>query len=428
VQVFDYTKWRLPLPAIVLAAMAASSFAACGGGDEGSSKASAENLDCTLKIGAALPLTGDAAAFGPPLTKGVQLAGQVAQAAADKTRLGMTVKVVSEDTQTDPKAAVEAATKLVQADDVSAIVGSATSSETLPMAESVAVPNQVVLITPAATGFDQHDLQDDDYVFRTVTPDTVQAKVAARVIGKVLGEDATINSGARNDAGNTIVQKTFEAEWKANGGKIGKSVQWNPESPNFDSDAQALASGNPDGWFIVDFPDTYAKVGAALVRTGKWDAAKTFTLDGLRTDSLPKDAGTEATEGLRGTAPTGKGSSAEPAFAALWKQKAGMPRQVFDSHAFDAAVLSFLAAVKAGGCDGTEIRDALTDVSGPPGKRVTFEDLGVAIKTLRSGGDIDYDGVAGPEDLDEVGDPKAGSYETWQFKGGKIVTTGLEKP
>ena len=52
---------------------------------------------------------------------------------------------------------------------------------------------------------------------------------------------------------------------------------------------------------IIDFPETYNKVGPALVRTGNFDPATTFVTDGLITDLA--DAGEEAANGLRGTAP-----------------------------------------------------------------------------------------------------------------------------
>ena len=61
-----------------------------------------------------------------------------------------------------------------------------------------------------------------------------------------------------------------------------------------------------------------------------------------------------------------------------------------------------------------------TDVSGPGGTKYTFEQLPDAIKALQNGEDIDYEGASGPIDLDEQGDPTAGVYDIYRYKGGKI--------
>ena len=40
-----------------------------------------------------------------------------------------------------------------------------------------------------------------------------------------------------------------------------------------------------------------------------------------------------------------------------------------------------------------------------------------AIEALQNGDDIDYEGAAGPIDLDENGDATAGVYDIFEFKG-----------
>ena len=82
----------------------------------------------------------------------------------------------------------------------------------------------------------------------------------------------------------------YYAAWQKLGGKIGQKVVYDPSLPSYDTQAAKLVSGNPAGWVIVDFPQTYKKVGPALVRTGKWDPKRTFTTDGLASASLPSPA------------------------------------------------------------------------------------------------------------------------------------------
>jgi branched-chain amino acid transport system substrate-binding protein len=200
-------------------------------------------------------------------------------------------------------------------------------------------------------------------------------------------------------------------------------VLYDPEQPSYNSEARQIAGGSPDAYVIIDFPETYQKVGPALVRTGQWDASKTFITDGLVSGSLPEDVGSEATEGLRGTAPgTPQEGGAAQAFGDLYERSAprNVDRQTFDGQNFDAVILCYLAAVAAGEADGEKMKDELQNVSGPGGDKYTFEQLPDAIRALQDGNDIDYEGAAGPIDLDDNGDPTAGVYDVVRFRNGEI--------
>jgi ABC-type branched-subunit amino acid transport system substrate-binding protein len=259
-----------------------------------------------LKIGDIVSLTGDLGTYGPPIENGAQAGVKVITEALTEAGVsGVTVEIVAtEDDQTDAKAGVEAATKLVQSDDVDMVMGPLASTVTEAVAQSVTIPQQVVTITPSGSASNITDLEDEGFVYRTAPADSAQAHFLVDLMGKEFGEDATVNVGVRNDAYGTGLQADFSEAWTAAGGTIGQTVEWNPDAPTFDTEAQTLVEGSPDAWLIVDFPETFAKVGPALVRTGSWDPAKTFVTDGLRDASLPESAGDEATEGLLGTSPT----------------------------------------------------------------------------------------------------------------------------
>ena len=379
-----------------------------------------------LRVGIVTSFTGDLSAFGEPLDQAARIAADLINESLERVGLSdvsLTV-AASEDDQTQATAGVEAATKLVQSDRVSVIVGSLASAVTIPIAESVAIPNRVVMISPASTSPAITDLADDGFVWRTPPSDALQGQVLAEAMANEFGADATINTGTRNDAYGTALIGVFEEAWRENGGTIGRSVRWNPEAPTFDSEAQQLAGGSPDGWLIIDFPETWARVGPALVRAGGWDPFATFTADGLRSSTLPAEVGDQATEGMRGTAPTSEGAPAGEAFDRVFTERApaGVERQTFDAQAFDAVIVSFLAALRAGSSDPEAIRDNLQAVTGPPGAKVTFEQLDDAIRMLTRGEEIDYEGASGPIDFDANGDPGAALYEIWRFQDGELVT------
>jgi branched-chain amino acid transport system substrate-binding protein len=334
-----------------------------------------------------------------------------------------TVKVVHEDDQTDPQAGVQAARKLVDAENATCIAGSWASSVSIPVARSVSIREGVLQISPASTSDEITGLKDDGLMNRTSPPDRFQGPTLSNAIEDALGgaQGKTINVGARNDAYGTGLAETFSKAWQEKGGQIGERVVYDPEQPSYNSEARQIAGGNPDGFVIVDFPETYQKVGPALVRTGEWDARKSFVTDGLASSDLPKNAGREATEGMRGTAPGSPDTGAAPeAFDKLYTAAKGPGRQTFDAQNFDAVMLCYLAAVAAGSTDGKDMADELRNVSGPGGDKFTFEQLPQAIEALENGDDIDYEGASGPLDLNEDGEPTAGVYDLFRYRNGEV--------
>jgi len=410
--------------------------AGCGGDDEdaapGDTEPAAEepaeepaaDVSFDLNIGVVASFTGDLSPFGEPIDRSARLAVEVINEALEEAGVeGVNVQIAdAQDDQTDPTAGVEAATALVQTQNVSVIVGALASSVTIPIAESVTAQNQVVQISPASTNPAITDLEDDGFLWRTAPSDALQGQVLAQALAEEFGADATINTGARNDPYGVALTEQFENAWREGGGTIGQSVRWDPNAATFDTEAGQLAGGNPDGWMIIDFPETWARMGPALVRAGGWDPARTWTADGLRNTELPGDVGEQATEGMSGTAPTSEGAPAGQAFADLWEERVDIPRQTFDAQAFDAVIVAFLAALKAGSAEGPDIRDNLQDVSGPGGEQYTFENLADAIRAILNGDDVDYEGASGPVDFDENGDPGAALYEVWRFENGEIAT------
>lgn len=413
--------------AAILAAVALSAgltVAGCGGSDEKTSSGGDGGGAVSvgeLKVGVLVPLTGDLAPFGGPNAKAAELGAKVVNDAAKEAGVDISMKLFAEDTKTDPQGAQEAAKKLVESDKVTVIAGPMASSETIPVAENVTVDAGVPLISPSATSPDITKLEDDGLVNRTPPSDALQGKVLAKVLGEKIGADKTVNIGVRNDAYGNALMKEFQAAWEAGGGKVGVSVTYNPEAASLDSEASKLAGGEPAAWVVVDFPESWQKMGPALLRTGKWDPAKTWTVDGLRSPDLPKKSGVKATEGMNGTVPTSLDAPAGKDFDDLWKKEIKSDRQTYDAQQFDAVVLYGLAAVKAGSTDGKAIAAALKDVSGPGGTKYTFTQLPEALKALAAGEDIDYEGASGPIDLDDNGDPAAASYGTWSYTGGKLV-------
>jgi len=408
------------------ATLAVVGLAAMVGATASTAGAAKASCSFTLRIGDVLPFTGGLAAYGGNMDKAVRLAIKLQNAALQKAGLSKQIKVVlvdSQDGQTQATASVEAAKKEV-GEHVEVIIGEMASSATIPMAQSVTIPNHVVLISPTASAPQLTTLKDNGYVWRAYPSDTLQGKVLAQAALLKFGKGATINVGARNDAFGTALEQLFVAQWKKLGGKVGTDISWNPDQPTFDTEAQQLVSGSPKGWVIIDFPQTFQKLAPSLVRTGKWDATKTLMTEALK-DAPTLDSIGQPVVGLSGTAASAAGGPAGTAFHALWNKdvKGAQPFTGFEGTAFDAANVAFLAALRACSASPAKIKNNLVAVSGPPGAKVSFQQLGQAISLLLKHKEINYEGAFSPVDFDQNGDISSAVYEIWRYDGsGKFST------
>ena len=108
-----------------------------------------------IKVGTLMAYTGPLKEYGPNIKNGAVLAAkQLGEA-------GLMVNLTHEDSETNPIAGTNAAKKLVEIDRVVAIIGALSSGVTLAVAESVTIPNEVILISPASTNPLMSDLPAD---------------------------------------------------------------------------------------------------------------------------------------------------------------------------------------------------------------------------------------------------------------------------
>ena len=371
----------------------------------------------TLTVGTTLSITGDGSVFGPVFQKNAEFAVQLAnQALATDGFKDTTIKIDSADDGSTATTAVNAARKLV-GDGVGCIAGSIQSASTIAIANGATVPAGVAQIAPASTSAAITDLQDNGLVFRIAPSDVLQGPVLADAIAQEIGKNKTVSFAARNDAFGAGLIRSTEAAWKKLGGsETHAPVLYDPGAANYDSEAQQIVAGNPDAFVILDFPQTYAKVGAALLRTGKFDSTKLF-VGGGQPATIPSFVPTDSMQGARGTRPAVPlGTSLTNAYDSQFAAFSGnMQRQSLDVNEFDAAMTCILAAIAADSANGKAIAAQLRKVAGPPGQKYTFLQLPQAIKALRDGKDINYEGIAGPIDWDSNGDPASATYDFYKY-------------
>ncbi len=296
--------------------------AACGSDDETTVEVAATHPmpASTCRWGRCVPLTGDLSAFGPAGEKAADLAVQESQKALEGTDITL-ADLESADSQTVPQAAQSAAEKLISGG-ANCLAGPWSSGETVPVGRSVAARQQIPLISPSATSPEITDLPDDGYVFRTAPSDALQGKVLADAVEEDLGgTDGTVSVAARNDPYGEGIATEFTAAWEEKGGTTtGDPVLYDLELSSYNSEADEIVADSPDRYVIIDFEEPYNAVGAALARTGDFDASTMWTADGLAfEDGIPDSIAPDSLYSAQGTRPsTPEGTETGDAFDELF--------------------------------------------------------------------------------------------------------------
>ncbi|HOM03242.1 MAG TPA: ABC transporter substrate-binding protein [Acetivibrio sp.] len=172
-----------------------------------------------IKIGLNYELSGTAASYGQDTLNGVLMAIDEINAAGGV--LGKQITYVKLDNKTDPAESTSAATRLATKENVSIILGPATTGAT-KAAIPVADKNKVPLISASATA---DDVTVDakgvkEYAYRICFNDSFQGTVMANFASKNLNaKNAVVLMDNSSDYGKGLA-KTFTETFTKNGGTI----------------------------------------------------------------------------------------------------------------------------------------------------------------------------------------------------------------
>lgn len=375
------------------------------------------------KIGVIMSMTGALQAYGQTSLNGIRLA--VDEINAQGGVLGGKLEIVVGDDQTVPQSGVEAAQKLISVDKVSGIIGALSSGVTIPIARSVTSVAGVAQISNASTSPVITDLDDKDFLFRTVPSDALQGVVLADVVRKA-GYKSLGIIYVNNDYGDGL-QKAFAGAFAKLGGKVTASLPYEPKKPSYRGELSRIAGGKPEGLLVIAYPEDGIPILRQSLEEGFFK--KFVFTDGMKAPEVIKTIGEKFLEGSIGTAP--EAASDTPAakrFKDAYNKKFGeLPPKPFIDSAYDAAYVLALAIEKAGSTDPKKVRDTIRDVGRGPGERILPGDWAKAKKLLAEKKGIDYSGAAGFQDFDAKGDVP-GSFGVWRIEKGLIRTTDIVTP
>lgn len=373
--------------------------------------------DLVLKLGTALPQTGNLAFLGPPEEAGVALAIDEINAAGK----GITIDVVWGDSgDTDNKAYDTEIPRLLN-EGVEAIVGAASSGTSLQFIDRV-IDQCVIQFSPANTSAAFTTYEDKGLYFRTAPSDVLQGEV----LGNLIAEDGhqKISMIVLNDSYGTGLAQYVTEAFTAAGGEVLAAPTYNTGDTNFSSQISEALAGDPDAIVLITF-DEVKTIVPELV--SQFPADKLYFVDGNLTDySADFPAGT--LKGAKGTYPGVNEAKIGDFLKKMndnWVARGNeeLKLAAYGPESFDAVVLLALAALEARSTEGANMSVKLSEVSGGTGGGTKCSTFAECADIINGGGTADYDGPSGPITLNEVGDPTDGNILIQQFDENNVPST-----
>jgi len=400
----------LAASALVLSGCAAAEEEVVETTEEDTTSSAVETLE--LKIGTALPITGNLAFLGPPEEAGVALA----QADINAAAAGLNLEVVFGDSgDTDNKAYETEIPRLLN-EGVSAIVGAASSGVSLQFIDQVTKEAGVIHISPANTSPVFTDYDDDGLFFRTAPSDVLQGEV----LGNLLAADGheTVAMIVINDAYGTGLRDFTTQAFEAAGGAVVAIPSYNVGDTNFTSQINEMLAEDPDAIVVLAFDETKTIV-PALIDAGFSNDVLYFTDGNLADYSEVFEPG--LIEGSKGTLPGPPADTIADDYKTrandLWVSMGNddLTSWAYSTQSYDAVVLLALAALAAGSNEPTAMAAKLSEVSGFTGGGTKCTSFAECAEIINGGGVADYDGFSGGIALDEAGDPTDTQIGVYQY-------------
>jgi branched-chain amino acid transport system substrate-binding protein len=380
--------------------------------------------ECTVKLGAILPVSGPMGQVGERISATGQFAvDQFNEAGGVK---GCDVKYVLRDTQGQSTIGVDAAKSLVDIEGVQALIGAVSSGVSLPVLTSVSVPSKITQVSCCSSSESFTALakegKTDGYWFRTYATNRSQAAMGALL---------TTNSGFKNTAVIYVntdfgvgLAKRYAADIVKLGGSISSMVAYNESQQSYRAEVTTALQGDPDSLFLVAFPvdgSTLTREWLALGGTGNL-----IVNNSLRSSDYFEAVGSKHLQKLQGY------DSAQPRipsvanFNEMFEERFDGPPNGPGLHSvYDAVTVVLLAMEASDEITGENIRDNIRIVTAADGEEVYPGPEGIkrAKELLAAGKSIRYVGATGGLQFDKNGDVQAPKM-TWKLVGDENVETG----
>jgi branched-chain amino acid transport system substrate-binding protein len=305
----------------------------------------------TVKIGVFLPMTGGVASYGQMEWAGIKTANELKPMV-----LGKKVELLLVDEKSDKIEAANAVSRLIKKEKVVAIIGTATSGNTMAGA-SIAEEAKVPIISPTAT--DPRVTQNRKYVFRVCFIDPFQGAVAAKYAFENLkAKRAALLIDQAQDYCVDLAN-FFKQDFVKMGGSIVSSTFCQSGDQDFTAQLSAIKASKPDILYLPNYYTEDALVCKQAAELGL--KVPILSADGAQAPELISIGG-KSVEGFIFTghfAKEGATTALAKQYIQAYESKNKTDASGFDALGADAYFVLVDAIERAKSTEGAKIREAL---------------------------------------------------------------------
>jgi len=196
------------------------------------------------------PLTGDVADLGQDALKASQHA--VKEVNKSGGVYGKDLALIVEDTKCNAKDAVQAGTKLIQADNVPIILGGLCSGETMAVAP-LAEGSKVVLFSYCSSA--PSVTSAGDYVFRTYASDTFEGEFMATYVYQTMNIKRIAVLAVLGDWG-TGIKNAFMKNYEALGGAVVLAEDYDQDTRDLRTELTKVKNSTAEALYFVGYTDS----------------------------------------------------------------------------------------------------------------------------------------------------------------------------
>jgi branched-chain amino acid transport system substrate-binding protein len=329
-----------------------------------------------LLVGEVFPLTGGQASFGISARNASELAVREANAAGGVR--GKQIETRVYDSQGKPEEAAQAITRLITQDQVLLVLGDATSSNAMAMAEKAQAAG-VPMLTPTATA--PAVTEKGDHIFRVCFIDPFQGGVMARFAREHLKAGRVAILEDNKSAYSIGLTETFTQRFKELGGQVVATESYSQGDTDFRAQLTAIRRQKPDAVYVPGYYNDVGVIGRQARELGLkmplmggdgWDSEKLFELAG---------------DALDGSYFSNHYSAQDPNprvqdFIRKYKEAYGNVPDALAALGYDGARVALAAIERAASPTRSAIRDALAQTKDFPGVtgNITLDDKRNAVK------------------------------------------------
>jgi ABC-type branched-subunit amino acid transport system substrate-binding protein len=376
--------------------------AACGSSGNGGGTSSGG----TVHFAALAPLTGSFASLGQPIVEGAKAAAAVINSGGGI--LGKKMVIDPVDTKGDPADAVTALNQEIALNSPSALVGPVTLEihGVQPLFDRNQIPDGW------QGGSAEYDHNTDQYLWRCNPSDSQEGvAIAAYAISKGYKRAAMLFT---TSAATQTFEPIVESIYKRLGGQVVSTQSISAGLSSYRSEVQSIISSHPQVVF------TQMEAGTAATAFRNFQQLGGLNIPFVGTDLM---AGSDVIKAIGPSVSKAhmvevQGSSAltgsAGAFTKIYEKVNGHAPDSGAGFAYDCTIDFALAITKAHSFSGPAIIKQMMAVSNPPGVQVS--DYATAVKDLKKGLKINYQGVSGPLDYNSYHNV-TGSWDVVQATG-----------